>query len=133
TIMADKAGALRAETADGVDQYAAVRNLRSTAGQIAFAEPVSELLAPWRRSALTMILLLGSAGLALLGATGAYALQLRAARARGGAEATARAHVDLALNRGRCGLWNWDLARGEVAWSRSMFEMLDLRPSSRNL
>jgi len=133
TILAERAGALRVETADGKDQFAAVRNLRSTAGQVAFAEPVSELLAPWRQSALTTILLLGSAVLAFLGAAGAYALQWRAARAHERGDATLRAHVDLALNRGRCGLWNWDLARGRVAWSKSMFEMLDLQPSSRDL
>ncbi|MGD1015884.1 MAG: ATP-binding protein [Roseiarcus sp.] len=133
TILAERAGALRVETADGKDQFAAVRNLRSTGGQVAFAAPVSESLAPWRQSALTTILLLGSAVLAFLGAAGAYALQWRAARARERDDATLRAHVDLALNRGRCGLWNWDLARGRVAWSKSMFEMLDLQPSSRDL
>ena len=133
TILADKAGALRIVTVDGTDEFAAVRNLRSTSGQIAFAAPVSEMLAPWRQSALVTILLLGSTALALVGATCAYLLQLRSARSRARAEATARAHADLALNRGRCGLWNWDLARGHVAWSKSMFEMLDLQPSSRNL
>jgi two-component system cell cycle sensor histidine kinase PleC len=133
TILADKAGAQRVETADGKDEFAAVRNLRSTSGQIAFATPVSEMLEAWRQSALATILLLGSTALAFVGATSACMLQLRSAGLRARAEATARAHVDLALNRGRCGLWNWDLARGHVAWSKSMFEMLDLQPSSRNL
>ena len=44
-----------------------------------------------------------------------------------------RGHVDLALNRGRCGLWNWDLAQGRVAWSKSMFEMLGLPPRAGQL
>ena len=39
-----------------------------------------------------------------------------------------RGHVDLALIRGRCGLWNWDLANGRIAWSKSMFELLGLPP-----
>jgi two-component system cell cycle sensor histidine kinase PleC len=133
TILADKADAQRVGATDGTAKFAAVRNLRSTSGQIAFAAPVSEMLAPWRRSALTILLLLGSAAVALIGATGAYALQLRAARLRLRADATRRAHFDLALNRGRCGLWTWDLARGHVAWSRSMFEMLNLPHSARNL
>jgi two-component system cell cycle sensor histidine kinase PleC len=133
TILAEKAGAMRVETTDGEDEFATVRNLRSTAGQVEFAMPVSEMLALWRQSALAMILLLGSTAMVLVGATGAYVLQLRGARSRARTEATARAHVDLALNRGRCGLWNWDLARGHVAWSKSMFEMLDLQPSTRNL
>ncbi|WP_204283235.1 hypothetical protein, partial [Klebsiella pneumoniae] len=35
-----------------------------------------------------------------------------------------QARVDTALARGRCGLWDWDMARGRVYWSRSMYEML---------
>ena len=36
--------------------------------------------------------------------------------------------IDLALGRGRCGLWDWDMARGRIYWSRSMYEMLGLPP-----
>jgi two-component system cell cycle sensor histidine kinase PleC len=32
------------------------------------------------------------------------------------------------FNRGRCGLWDWDLARGRVFWSHSMFAILGLDP-----
>jgi two-component system cell cycle sensor histidine kinase PleC len=39
---------------------------------------------------------------------------------------TVRGRIDTALNRGRCGLWDWDLARGRVFWSRSMFDILGL-------
>jgi two-component system cell cycle sensor histidine kinase PleC len=39
-----------------------------------------------------------------------------------------RARIDTALNRGRCGLWDWDLARGRVFWSHSMFDILGLPP-----
>jgi two-component system, cell cycle sensor histidine kinase PleC len=39
-----------------------------------------------------------------------------------------RARMDTALNRGRCGLWDWDLARGRLYWSDSMFEILGLTP-----
>jgi two-component system cell cycle sensor histidine kinase PleC len=128
TILADKAGALRLQGGNGDDEFAAVRNLRAAPGQIAFVSPIDELLRPWRRSALIMILLLGAASFALIGSTSAFALQARRAQARARAEATMRGHIDLALNRGRCGLWNWDLAQGRVAWSKSMFEMLGLPP-----
>ena len=37
-----------------------------------------------------------------------------------------RTRIDTALNRGRCGLWDWDLARGRIFWSHSMFEILGL-------
>src|SRR5690606_8711059 len=36
--------------------------------------------------------------------------------------------IDTALNRGRCGLWDWDLARGRIYWSHSMFAILGLEP-----
>jgi two-component system cell cycle sensor histidine kinase PleC len=39
---------------------------------------------------------------------------------------TVRSRIDTALNRGRCGLWDWDIARGRVFWSRSMFDLLGL-------
>jgi two-component system cell cycle sensor histidine kinase PleC len=128
TILADKAGALRVEGADGDDEFAAVRNLHGAPGQVAFVSPVGELLGPWRQSALIMILLLSAASFALIGSTSAFAVQARRAQARARAEATMRGHVDLALIRGRCGLWNWDLANGRVAWSKSMFELLGLPP-----
>jgi len=133
TILAEKAGALRVQTSEGEEAFAVVRNLRSTGGQIAFAAPIDEALAPWRRSALITTLLLASTVGAMAGAIAYYIVQLRNARARARAERTARAHFELALNRGRCGLWNWDLAAAHVVWSKSMFEMLDLPPSVRAL
>jgi two-component system cell cycle sensor histidine kinase PleC len=39
-----------------------------------------------------------------------------------------RSRIDTALNRGRCGLWDWDLARGRIFWSHSMFAILGLDP-----
>ena len=132
-IMGEKAGALRVLTSEGEDALATVRNLRSTLGQIAFAAPVEEALAPWRRSALLTTLLLGSTVVVVIGAMTYYLRQLQTARARARAEAIKRAHFDLALNRGRCGLWDWDLAQGKIIWSKSMFEMLDLPPRSRPL
>jgi two-component system cell cycle sensor histidine kinase PleC len=41
---------------------------------------------------------------------------------------TVRTRIDTALNRGRCGLWDWDLARGRIFWSHSMFAILGLEP-----
>jgi two-component system cell cycle sensor histidine kinase PleC len=38
-----------------------------------------------------------------------------------------RERLDLALNRGRCGLWDWDISRGTIYWSDSMYDMLGLK------
>jgi two-component system cell cycle sensor histidine kinase PleC len=59
-----------------------------------------------------------------------YAYFSQATRARDADELYLESHrrVDTALARGRCGLWDWDMARGRLYWSRSMYEMLGLPP-----
>src|SRR5262249_33477815 len=39
---------------------------------------------------------------------------------------TVHTRIDTALNRGRCGLWDWDIARERIFWSHSMFAILGL-------
>ena len=41
------------------------------------------------------------------------------------------ARFDTALARGRCGLWDWDLSRGCIVWSRSMYQMLGMEPTDK--
>lgn len=40
---------------------------------------------------------------------------------------------DTALSRGFCGLWDWDLSRGRIVWSTSMYEMLGMKPTGARL
>lgn len=47
--------------------------------------------------------------------------------------ATAHLRLETALNRGRSGLWDWDLRGGQIDWSNSMFAMLGYAPSGRVL
>jgi two-component system cell cycle sensor histidine kinase PleC len=108
------------------DRFRAVRSLPATSAKVAVASPVEPHLAVWRRSALTAAGLLGWT-LALIAGVGLlYGAELRCKRAHIREERARRARVDLALNRGRCGLWTWDLQRGRIVWSASMFEILDL-------
>jgi two-component system cell cycle sensor histidine kinase PleC len=135
-LMGEKAGAMPVRSSEGRDLFAAVRGLAATEGQLAFAVPMEDLLARWRATARLMAALLVATGVLLAGAIGAFVTLLRrAARARAESlkEKRRRAHFELALNRGRCGLWDWDLERGRVSWSRSMFEMLGLEPSASAL
>jgi two-component system cell cycle sensor histidine kinase PleC len=133
TILADRAGPMRVRSSEGRDLYAAVRNLTATSGQAAFTAPVSDLLAPWWATARVMIALLAATGFALGASIGALRLYATRSSARAVKEALQRAHIELALIRGRCGLWDWDLNRGKVIWSRSMFEMLGLPASAVSL
>ncbi|MGH6741857.1 MAG: PAS domain S-box protein, partial [Bradyrhizobium sp.] len=57
-----------------------------------------------------------------------FAFHWQSTRAREGdlINDAVRGRIDTALNRGRCGLWDWDLDRGRIFWSHSMFTMLGL-------
>lgn len=46
---------------------------------------------------------------------------------------TAHLRLETALNRGRSGLWDWDLDSGAIDWSNSMFNMLGYTPSGKVL
>ncbi|HUN98395.1 MAG TPA: ATP-binding protein [Bradyrhizobium sp.] len=57
-----------------------------------------------------------------------FAFHWQSTRAREGdlINDAVRGRIDTALNRGRCGLWDWDLSRGRIFWSHSMFTLLGL-------
>ena len=61
-----------------------------------------------------------------------FAFHWQSTRAREGdlINDAVRGRIDTALNRGRCGLWDWDLSRGRIFWSQSMFTMLGLENRS---
>ncbi len=61
-----------------------------------------------------------------------FAFHWQSTRAREGdlINDAVRGRIDTALNRGRCGLWDWDLDRGRIFWSHSMFTMLGLETRS---
>jgi two-component system, cell cycle sensor histidine kinase PleC len=126
TTFAEKAGVLRIEAANGEDELATVRSLRPPLGQVALTMRMAALLEPWREAALITALLLASTSVVLIGASAAYLTQIGRAREREQVARRARRRIDMALNRGRCGLWDWDLARGRIHWSQSMYELLDM-------
>ncbi|HWK65475.1 MAG TPA: ATP-binding protein [Rhizobiaceae bacterium] len=78
----------------------------------------------WRKTVslnVTLFVLTAGVLLAIL-----YAYFSQAARAQAADRIYLEAHqrVDLALVRGRCGLWDWDMVRGRMYWSRSMYDLL---------
>ena len=78
------------------------------------------------RAAIATVSLLGWTLVLVVAAEILYGRELRRKRARICEERAQRARIDLALNRGRCGLWTWDLRDGRIVWSPSMFDVLDL-------
>ena len=130
TILGEKAGVLRIETVDGEDAFATMRALRPPLAQFAYMMRAETLLGPWRATAVRSALLLVAVALLLVACFAIPYRQAAPARRIEALALSARSRVDSALNRGRCGLWDWDLSRGKIQWSRSMYELLGMTPST---
>ncbi len=124
TIFGEKAGVMTMRLENGGEALASARTLREPHGQVAVIQSKADILAKWRASSLRLAILVGSTILVTI--LLAFAYQWQANRAREIAQQCDQlgARIDVALNRGHCGLWDWDLARGRIMWSNSMFEML---------
>jgi two-component system cell cycle sensor histidine kinase PleC len=109
---------------DGEPHLAAAVKTGDDNAIIAVLQSQRDLFAPWRkRLSLNVTLFVASSSLLIILL---YAYFGQAARAQEADETycETQKRVDLALTRGHCGLWDWDLARGRIYWSRSMFDML---------
>ena len=111
-------------TLDGKPHIGALVKLGERDAAIAVLQSESDLFAHWRkRVSLNVTLFVASSSILIILL---YAYFGQAARAKEADETycETQKRVDLALTRGHCGLWDWDLARGRIYWSRSMFDML---------
>lgn len=124
TVFGDRAGVMRITLPNGTDVFASVRNLAAPLGQVAVLQPVSRALSVWQIRRSGLAILFGAAGLVLGVITLAFMLQSKRARAADEDCDCVRERIDTALNRGHCGLWDWDLARGRIYWSDSMYALL---------
>jgi two-component system cell cycle sensor histidine kinase PleC len=123
-LFADRAGVMNVTLTGGQPGLATVRALPASAGQIAVVQARSQVLASWFSRSIGLVSLLGATALVLLGTGLAYFLQANRARAADQVCERVRQRIDGALNRGRCGLWDWDIARGRIYWSDSMYQLL---------
>lgn len=122
-LFGERAGVLDVEY-EGADWLAAASLLSGERGTALAMVPKDTIFVEWRRSAslnVTLFALTAGVLMAIL-----YAYFSQAARALAADRIYLEAHqrIDLALARGKCGLWDWDMARGKMYWSRSMYEML---------
>jgi two-component system cell cycle sensor histidine kinase PleC len=126
TTFAADAGTREIALGNGQAAYAAVRALKTPIGLLAVIQGQDDALANWRSITTLTITLLATTGFVVLILGFAFHWQATRAREADIINDTVRGRVDTALNRGRCGLWDWDLARGRVFWTHSMYEMLGL-------
>ncbi|WP_243367619.1 PAS domain-containing sensor histidine kinase [Microvirga solisilvae] len=123
-LFADRAGVMTIKMSDGNEGIATVRSLPASSGQIAIVQPLPHVLSGWWTRTIGHVSLLGATIMVLLGIGIAYMMQANRARAADEVCEKVRDRIDSALNRGRCGLWDWDIGRGRIYWSDSMYELL---------
>jgi two-component system cell cycle sensor histidine kinase PleC len=100
------------------------RIIKSLPGQVIVVQEKIDPL--WQSDAALSVTLSATTGFVVL--ILGFAFHWQSTRAREGdlINDAVRGRIDTALNRGRCGLWDWDLSRGRIFWSQSMFTMLGL-------
>ena len=107
---------------------ATTRHLGGNIGALTVYQPKEAILTQWRADvSLNASIFIGTG---LLLTVVLYAFFNQTARAD---EADRIYHktydrFDTALTHGRCGIWDWDIARGRAFWSPSMYEILGLPP-----
>jgi two-component system cell cycle sensor histidine kinase PleC len=126
TTFGASAGVLEIMLPDETPALATVRMLKAPFGQVAIVQPRDGALANWRSITTLTITLSATTGFVVLILGFAFHWQATRAREADTIYETVRSRIDTALNRGRCGLWDWDLARGRIYWSQSMFDILGL-------
>jgi len=126
-MFGERAGVLDV-IVDNQSWYAALELAPDRNGAAIALIPTDVVFADWRKTVslnVTLFVLTSGVLIVIL-----YAYFSQAARAQAADRIYSEAHqrIDSALLRGRCGLWDWDMGRGRMFWSRSMYEMLGYEP-----
>jgi two-component system cell cycle sensor histidine kinase PleC len=109
---------------DGGKALSVRRVVKAMPGQVVIIQDNNEPF--WRSDSALSITLSATTGFVVLILGFAFHWQSTRAREGDAINDAVRGRIDTALNRGRCGLWDWDLSRGRIFWSQSMFTMLGL-------
>ncbi len=122
-LFGERAGVMTVSV-NGHEWFAALSHVTPGGGAAAVLIPTETVFAEWRRMvSLNVTLFVITSGVLIIVL---YAYFSQASRAQTADRIYEQAHqrIDLALVRGRCGLWDWDMGRGKMYWSRSMYDML---------
>jgi two-component system, cell cycle sensor histidine kinase PleC len=119
-----QAGVTDVTLPSGYGALAVAHLIKALPGQVIIIQENVDSL--WRSDAALSVTLSATTGFVVL--ILGFAFHWQSTRAREGdlINDAVRGRIDTALNRGRCGLWDWDLSRGRIFWSQSMFTMLGL-------
>jgi two-component system cell cycle sensor histidine kinase PleC len=133
TTLGERAGVMQLTGPDGELLYATVIHGQKSVGSVAVLQTASALFGEWRRQVSSEVTVFVGTSLVLVILGFAYHAQTARAEEADFIYSETQTRVYMALRRGRSGLWDWDLARGAIFWSPSMFDLLGLPPYSRLL
>ena len=126
TAFADQAGALQVTLADGSEALAIVRRAHAPYGHVVLVHPLNLVFADWTRQTFHVAALLAATVFVLLALS--PRLFLAGRPGAGGRPVRIRLRaIDAALNRGHCGLWDWDLTAAHLLVG---FDVRDARHGS---
>ena len=121
-----------AEFPDGTSVLAMARTVTTlpdgTSLRLLVFQDEASLYAGWHRKLLGEGLLLAAIAVVMFFILFAYFRQNQRSQESDGVYLETQGRFNTALSRGRCGLWDWDLARGRVFWSPSMYALLARSP-----
>jgi two-component system cell cycle sensor histidine kinase PleC len=127
-IFGERAGVLAVDLDGDQPALATLRHLNGRLGFVAVATPLPAIYRDWRADvSLNVSIFVGTSGILLVILYGYFSQSARAQEADQIYQETYD-RFDTALRRGRCGLWDWDVARGRLFWSKSMFELVGMAP-----
>ena len=116
------------KTPDGEESLAVHRILPSPMGGVTLVQSTRQIYSDWRKTvSLNVTLFVGTSSI-LLVILYAYFAQSARAKEADDIYHEVQNRFDTALVRGHCGLWDWDLSRGQFYWSKSMYQMLGMKP-----
>ncbi|MGB8818555.1 MAG: ATP-binding protein, partial [Rhizobiaceae bacterium] len=126
-LFAERAGVMEV-TMGGKSYLATARPAGQDGALVVVLLDLASMLKGWDSVAsMNVTLFVITSGL-LLVILFAYFTQVTRAKSADKIYGDTHSRIDLALSRGRCGLWDWDMARGRLYWSRSMYELLGYEP-----
>ncbi|WP_298958245.1 ATP-binding protein [uncultured Roseibium sp.] len=133
TVFGARAGVLSIPVdIGGLDQeeqvFATVHHLSGRLGMIAVVQPETDIYSSWRNDLSANVTLFVGTSLVLLAVIYGFFSQATRAESADEMYATTRGRIDTALTHGRCGLFDWDLSRGRMFWSSSLYELLGREP-----
>ncbi len=107
---------------------AAIIPLGDYPGSLSVIYTTSEITRKWYWGFIFYATFFTLTGLVLVLLSGAFNWQTRIAHTSTNKLEKHSARLNKALERGHCGLWDWDVGRGRIFWSRSMYTILGLEP-----